>query len=473
MSNLLGDLASAARALGAHQAGVQTAGRNLANVNTVGYARQRVLLGDRSVVDTDLRPHGTGVELLGIEQIRDQFLDATVTSELSRTSMLRAQMSAAINAQTALGESIDRSGASGSISDPSNSTNGISSALNEYFTAWEAVSANPSDTGARQVLLQKANTLADKFNAADQRLSGLQSDITSQMTRDTETVNGLLNEVASLNKEIGATESLTPGAAVDLRDQRQMRLEQLAKYINFTTQPLAGSSGQIEVIAKDSSGGNFSLVQGGTVHGGLTFTGTGFTSGQPPVALSLQSGSLAGNLSARDGVVADLRTDLKNAAAQLTTAVNNAYNPGGTGTNFFQTTPVTGIIALDSTLTFSTLRATATANAGANEIALAVSNVAQQRFTTTGGDAIDGTISGFFNRTVTGLGTTVAGANARLEDQAAVESMATQQRDSATGVSMDEELADMMKYQRAYEASARVVRTLDELLNTLVNGLSR
>ena len=473
MSNLLGDLTSAARALGAHQAGVQTAGRNLANVNTVGYARQRVALGDRSVVDTGFGPQGTGVELLGIGQIRDQFLDATVTREHSRTSMLRAQMSAFGNAQTALGESVDRSGASGSIADPSNTTNGISSALNDYFTAWEAVSANPSDTGARQVLLQKANTLADKFNTADQRLSGLQGDLTSQMTGDTANVNGLLKEIASLNKEIGATEVLTPGAAVALRDQRQARLEQLAQYMDFSTQPLAGSSGQIEVIAMDSSGGNFSLVQGDAVRGGLTFTGTGFTSGQPPVALSLQGGSLAGNLSAREGVVAGLRTDLKNTAAQLAAAVNSAYNPGGTATNFFQATPATGIIALDSTLTFSTLRTTATGNSGANEIALAVSNVARQQFSTTGGDSIDGTISGFFNRTVTGLGSTIAGANARLDDQSAVESMATQQRDSVTGVSMDEELADMMKYQRAYEASARVVRTLDDLLNTIVNGLSR
>lgn len=473
MSNLLGDLVSAARTLGAQQAGVQTAGRNLANVNTVGYARQRVVLGNSSVVDTGYGPQENGVGLLGTEQIRDQFLDASVTRELSNTALLRAQQSAFTKAQTALGESVDRSTAGGSITDSSSTTNGISSALNDYFTAWDAVSANPSDAGARQVLLQKANTLADKFNTVDQRLSGLQGDLTSQVTTDTANVNGLLKEIANLNQQIGSTEALAPGTAVDLRDQRQGRLEQLAKYMDFSTQPSAGLNGQIDVIAKNSSGGSFSLVQGGSGTAGLTFTGTGFTSGQPPVALSFQGGSFAGNLRARDGVIAGLRTDLKNAAAQLTTAVNTAYNPGGTGTNFFQTAPATGIIALDPTLTSSTLRTTTTGNSGANDIALAVGNVAQRSFSTSGGDAINGTIGGFFNSTVTGLGSTIAGTTTQLNDQMAVESMATQERNSVSGVSMDEEMADLMKYQRAYEATARVVRTLDDLLDTIVHGLGR
>ncbi len=187
--------------------------------------------------------------------------------------------------------------------------------------------------------------------------------------------------------------------------------------MDFTTQPLAGKSGQIEVIAKDSTGGDFSLVQGNAVRGGLTFTGTGCTSGQPPVALALQGGSLAGNLSARDGVVANLRTDLRSAAGQLAAGVDSAYNPGGASSDFFKIPPAAGVIALDPTLTFNTLRASATGDAGANDIALAVANVAQKQFSVAGGDSIDGTINGFFNRTVSGLGATLAGVNTRLGDQ--------------------------------------------------------
>ena len=472
MANLLAGLTNAARALGAHQAGIQTAGRNLANANNAAYARQRVILGDRSVVDTGLGPQGSGVEVLGVGQIRDRFLDANVTQEISHTSLLQAQQSALQRAETSLGEKVDRTADSNAISDTSHSTNGISSAMNDFFTGWEELTANPSDTGARQVLLQKANTLAEKFNVADQRLAGLQTDLTTQVTADTAKVNALLQQIAGLNGQIGATEAQAPGAAMDLRDQRQSQLEELAKYVDFSVQPLAGFNGQIEVVAKDTGGGSLSLVEGNNMRA-FSFTGTGFTGGQPPVALAVQGGSLAGNIAARDGTIATLRTDLRRAAEQLAGAVNTAYNPGGASTDFFKVPPATGIIALDPTLTSANLRASATGNSGANEIATAVSNIAQRSFSTSGGDAIDGTVNGFLSRTVSGLGATLGGVNTQLSDQKSVQDLVMQQRNSVTGVSMDEEMADLMKYQRAYEASARVVRTIDDLLDTIIHGLSR
>ena len=82
-------------------------------------------------------------------------------------------------------------------------------------------------------------------------------------------------------------------------------------------------------------------------------------------------------------------------------------------------------------------------------------------------------MNGFFTRTVTGLGAALAGVNTQLTDQQSVQGLVTQERNSVTGVSMDEEMADLMKYQRAYEASARVVRTIDDLLDTIIRGLSR
>lgn len=135
MSDLLGGLSITAHALGAQQAGVQTAGRNLSNVNNAAYARQRVNLSDRTQIQTALGTQGTGVEALGIEQIRDSFLDANVTAEVSRTALLESQQSAYSRAETSLGEQVDRSAGSGSISDASQSTTGISSSLNDFSTA--------------------------------------------------------------------------------------------------------------------------------------------------------------------------------------------------------------------------------------------------------------------------------------------------------------------------------------------------
>jgi flagellar hook-associated protein 1 FlgK len=471
MAGLLDGISTMAHSLNAQQAGLQTAGRNLANANNAAYARQRVHLGDRTVIQTPLGTQGTGVEALTLQQMRDGFLDANVTSEISRTALLQAQQSAFSRAETGLGEQVDRSASSASISDASSTTTGISSAVNDFFNGWEGLSANPTGMGARQVVLQKAAVLTDKFNMADQRLASLQGDLTSAITGGVADVNGVLKQIAGLNKAIGAAEAGAPGTAADLRDQRQALLETLASSMDFTTQPLAGSSGQIEVLACDSSGGTFALVQGDAVRGGLTFTGTGFTSGIPPVALAFQSGSLAGNLSARDGTVAGLRDNLQKAAQQLTSSVNAAYNPGGTGADFFQVPPTSGLLALNPALTSGTLRTGVGGDSGANDIALAVGALAGKTFSTTSGDLISGTITGFVGSTVTGHGAALAAVNARLSDQQSVQQLVTDQRNAVSRVSMDEEMADLMKYQRAYESSARVVSSLDTLLDTLINRL--
>ena len=108
MAGLIGNLLNATKALAAQQAGVETAGRNLANVNNPAYSRQRIELGDRVMIETPLGAVGNGVEVLGIQQIRDQFLDASVTREASQSGLLQGQQSGLQRAETALGESVDR-----------------------------------------------------------------------------------------------------------------------------------------------------------------------------------------------------------------------------------------------------------------------------------------------------------------------------------------------------------------------------
>jgi len=473
MSGLIGGLINGAKALIAHQAGVQTAGRNLANVNNPEYARQRVLLGDLAVIDTSLGPAGSGVELLGIAQVRDQFLDAAVIREIANTATLLAQQSALEKAQANLGEQIDSSSDAGFIGDASHSTNGISAALNDFFNAFEDLATRPTDAGARQSLLERVEVLVSKFNVSDQRLSTLQSDLTAQIDTDLTSADTLLKDIAGLNAAIAQTEVSLPGSAVDLRDQRQARLEELAKYIDFTSRPIPGSAGQIEIVAKDASGSDVLLLEKTRIAGGLTFDGTQFLGGAPASPLALTGGALHGNLVARDGAIQQLRDDLARTATQLARAVNTAYNPTGATGDFFQVPPGAGLIATDPSLNFNTLKTSDTGNAGANELALAVGDVARRAFSVAGGDLIDGTIGSFHARVVASLGETISGVNTRFGDQQIVEQMISTQRDSVSGVSMDEEMTELMKFQRAFQASARVVRTLDEMLSVVVSDLKR
>ena len=176
MAGLIGDLLTNARSLATQSKGIELAGKNLANVNNPNYARQRLILGDRGTIDTPIGPQSMGTEALGIQQIRDQFLDVQVVREASQTGLLQAQDTNLQKAQANLGEQVDGSSASASISDSSHSTHGISTSLNDFFNAFENLSASPTDAGAKQVLLEKAGLLASKFNVTDSRLSQQQTD---------------------------------------------------------------------------------------------------------------------------------------------------------------------------------------------------------------------------------------------------------------------------------------------------------
>lgn len=471
MSGLIGSLLNATKSLTAQQTGVEVAGRNLANINNPNYSRQRVQLGDKVLVDTKYGPIGNGVEVLAIKQIRDQFLDAAVGREASQTGLLQAQQSGLQRAQTALGEKVDSSADSSSISTATSSTNGIGAGINAFFNSFDELAANPLDAGAKQVLLQKADTLANKFNVTDDRLKNLQTDLTEEVRVGTDNVNSLLSQIGDLNGEIQKFEIRIPDSARELRDQRQAKLEELSKYMDFSTRTIPGGFGQIQVVAQDTAGADVMLVDKTTVNGGISFNGTQISGGSPAVALGLQGGVLKGQLDVRDGAIQKLRDDLKKAADQVAAGVNGVYS--ATGGNFFQVPPAKGLLALDPSVNFSSLKATATSDAGANELALGIADVGRKSFSTSGGDAIDGTIGGFFTKTVSGLGEALNSTNTKLNDQELISEMTLKNRDSVSGVSMDEEMADLMKYQRSYQANARVVRVLDEMLDGLVNNMLR
>ncbi len=167
-----------------------------------------------------------------------------------------------------------------------------------------------------------------------------------------------------------------------------------------------------------------------------------------------------------------LRDSLDQLANQLVTSVNAVYNPTGTTGNFFDPSGTTaGTISLAAGLTAANLKASDGGAAGDNTIALGVAQLANQQFSTAGGDQIDGTFSGFYANSVSGFGQTLAGVNAQVTDQNNIQTLVTNQRDAVSGVSLDEEMADLLKYQRSFQASSQVFQTVDNLIDEVVNHL--
>lgn len=472
MSGLLGGLLQNTRALSAHQAGVETAGRNLANVNNPDYARQRVSLGNVGHGVTKLGIQSFGVEATGIKGLRDAILEKQLSREISTRGSLEAQSQIYQWIEDNLGEEINRAvgadetGAEGIV--PA----GLAKALDDFFNSVSELSTSPLDDGVRRVLLEKADVLSDRFNTVSRRLDAINDNVDAQIDAEISHAHQLMRDIADLNNRIARHEIRVPEGAVDLRDERLAAINELSEIIDFEVENIPDSAGQVRLIAQDNTGADFTLVELDRTPGtSLAYNGTDFTAGGGPSLLDVRAGSLHGYREASNNLLSSLRTDLDSMADQLITSVNGAYNPTATpGDDFFTGTNAADI-AVEPTLDEVNLRTGDPTMAGDNQLLLDIEAVRDVAFSTGSGDSIDGTFNEFYHRLVTEVGEAVNGTAQKLENQQVVENFLRTQRDAISGVSMDEEVTDLMRFQRAYQASARVVSTIDSLLDTVINRL--
>ena len=457
MAGLISSLHNSSSALRVHSKGLEITGKNLANVNNRGYSKERLEIGDRGQINTGVATESMGVEAMGLRQNRDALLDKSVMRELTATADLEAAKKVLTSAETALGQFLDRTKDSTSIQNAMGASGGaIGDALTDFFNAWESVSVKPQDVGEKQLLIEKAKILAEKLNQTDKRLAQVQSDVDAQLKTDVVTVNQLLDEIAKTNDYIAKAELLKPYSAVDLRDQRQAKLEELSKYIDVQFENITDGLGQIKVTS-----GNVVLVDGKDIPGQLTYeddsTSADFrTFKLGGNAFVPTNGKLAAQLESSTGTVQNARNEIATLKTNLTTEVNSAYTPAA----FFAVDSTTGSISVSAT------SISAGAN-GSNQIALNVAELGTKTFTALGSS----TFNSYFNKTVTTVAQQLNSTNTRLEDQKLSEEMAINSRDQYSGVSQDEEITDMMKFQRSFQASARHINVIDTLLEQVVNRL--
>ena len=465
MVGLYASLDQTVSALNAESVAINVTGTNLSNVNNPNYSREVVDLGSLGTVQTPDGAESMGLTALGVSQIRSSILDAQVRNSDSSTSYYNTLQSAYEQAQAALGQTV-----SSTTSGSGSTSTGLDSAINGFFNAFQSYAADPTDTGQQQAVLEAANILTSQMQSTDQNLSQVQSGLASQVTSNVSSANGLLTDIAQLNGQIAQYESGDPGSAVTLRDQREGDLEELAGYMPITV--TEGATGEDQVTATDTSGNPVVLVNNASVTGPVTSSGSQISAGSPATVLGLSSGSIQASIDASNNGVPGLRDSLNQLASQLVTSVNAVYNPSGTGNNFFASSGTTaGTISLDPSLTASNLQAGSSGNAGDNTVALAIANLANQTFSTSGGDQIDGTIDGFYDNSVSAFGQTLAGVNDQATNETNIQNLVTTQRSSLSGVSLDEEMANLLMYQRSYQASSQVFQTIDSLIDTTVNSL--
>jgi flagellar hook-associated protein 1 len=470
MLSLFGTLDMASRAMQAQMTGVDVTGQNLANVSTTGYTRQTVDIQTSPDISTSIGDEGTGANAVAIQQAVNSMLNGQIVTQQSSSGYWSAQQSALQSLQTNLDEFLNGTASTSSNSTDSTTDTGLAGQLSSLFDDFQAVATSPTSISARQELISQAQTLSSTFNQVDSQFNATRTSLNSSVTNDVSSANQLLTGIAQLNGQISSAE-FSGGTPNDLLDEQQQDLQNLAQLTNIQTS--TGSNGSVDV----SIGGQ-SLVSGDKVLDTLqTYDASGNGSGQllvqtaaGGVDLTLTGGSIQGTIDTRDGELTTMQNSINTLASSLITQVNsvnsNGYSlTGTTGTDFFTGTDASNISVNQSLVNDPSLvQASGSATAsGDNTVALQLADLGSATQSNLDGQ----TFGGSYGETVAALGDALSNANTQVTNQSAVSTMLSTQQSSVSGVNVDQEMTNLMAYQRAYEASAELVTTVNEMMETL------
>ncbi|MGN6324958.1 flagellar hook-associated protein FlgK [Pseudolysinimonas sp.] len=461
MTSTFGLLNTASTALAAARAGSDVIGQNIANSATPGYVRQRVDVSSIGAVRNGLLSNGVhvgaGVQVNGVVRLADPLLDARVQT----TSAVNGFWSVQSGAMSTLETSLNEPGASGT-----------SAALQKFWAAWQDMGSHPGSAPQAGVLLQTAGQLSATIAAGYRDVVGqwsAQHDLTASTVAN---VNDLATRVAALNGQIRTTVA-GGGNANELLDQRAKLTTQLADLSGATVRDLG--NGTVDVVL----GGN-SLVSGDTARplalaGATELAGAGTNpvhlewADAPGIAVQLDGGRIAGGLAvlSDSGPLVGAANAYSALATSIATQVNAVHSAGATtsgttGLDFFSLTAgAPAAVGLTVVPTDASGIATGAVGAGAldGSTADAIAKLG------TGSDGPDAQWSAF----VVATGTAAATASTQSGLATASLTSATSMQASQENVDMDEETTNLLMWQHAYQGAARVLTTIDDMLDTLIN----
>jgi len=452
MSSLNASLAVALSGLAAEQGAMQATTNNVANVNTPGYSRQVPVLETSDPVVLDPLTLGTGVTLRTLKSVRDPILEYQIQQETQTHGELGALVSALSQTQTNF-----------------TSTSGdIGTAISKFFDSINQLSTSPADLSLRQNVLTAAGNVAAAFNVAANHLTAQRTSLNQSAEQAVGQVNQLTQQIAQLNGQISNLENVGESAGTFL-DQRTQLIDQLSSLIDVSVIPsdntitLTTASGTALVAGQQS----FSLATAPDSSGAQHI----FSQGND-ITATIISGQIGGILAARDQQIPSLQSQLDTLASGLANAVNavqvSGYDRNGnatTGIKLFNLPATVAGSASNLSLALTDpalLAASSDGTAGSNgniEIMYALRNQS-----IIGGQSA----SDYYSRIVFNVGNAVANTNAQQSASDLVLQQLNDQRSAVSGVSLDEEAANLVRYQQAYAASAKVISTISSMMETVI-----
>ena len=459
MSGLFQGLEAGKSALLAHQLYLQTIGNNIANANTPGYSRQRVSINPSPSLQTTFGSIGTGVRVSHINQVKDLFLG----EQYRRNNKSLGQWSYKEKILTQV-ETI--------FNEPSDNT--LSNHVNEFWNAWDSLSQNSESTTNRQAVLSSAKKMINSFQELSEQLYQLRDSINKDLSSISDNINKCSTEIANLNEQIRVRE-VGGTSANGLRDARNLLVDKLSEYVDVNT--IESPSGELRVmvgameIVNGSATNRLSanvINEKGRMSHELVWEGTN-------IQITNINGQLKGLVDTRDELIPRYIDELDIMARSIIENVNSIHQSGygldgSTGKEFFDSNYLSaGTIKLNMSLEISPdmIAASGSGERGDGTIALEIQNIRNERIMLNGSS----TVNDFYNSFVGNLGVETNEAISFSTNYELMVQQVHNSKESVEGVSLDEEMANMIKFQHAYDAAARIITTMDEALEVVISRM--
>jgi flagellar hook-associated protein 1 FlgK len=444
----------ASQALRSFQRALDVTGHNIANVNTPGYSRQVI---DFEAMDPlafwqgNAHNLGQGVNLGSINRIRDMFLEArrsTAQADLARTDTMSGFLRQVESVFLETGGT------------------GVSDSLNKFFNAWSGLASSPNDPAMRLQVQLSGQTLADQVRGRYAELQSLKNQLSQQIDGTLSEIDQLTERIAELNGQIkqNAFNGAIPN---DLMDQRDQALQQLSQLADVRTEMF--EDGTMAVYMS-----NLTLVDTvGASPVPKTYDITQQSLTAAPSNYRISGGQLAGLFQAHNDVVSR-QGSLDSLANTLRSSVNGIHTTGlnaqgNTGIQFFNdAAPQTGAIDFDLSLDIKgspdAIAAGVSGAAGDGALALSLSGLRDTAQAGLGGKSL----TRFFSDFVADIGSDASFFRTAVDTGGKIIEQIDAQIQSVGGVSLDDEMANMMRFQRSYQAAARALSVMDQVTEDLL-----
>lgn len=501
MSTFMG-LETSKRGLFTQQSALYTTGHNISNANTLGYSRQRVNMeataGFPGIgLNSGTMPGflGTGVQAGSIQRIRDSFVDQQYRQETHKLGYWDTTSKAISQMEDVLAEP---------------SAYGLQKSMSEFWQSLQDLAVNPKDGGARSVVIRRGEAVADSFNYMHKSLSDIQTNLGKEIEVTTDEVNSILQQISKLNEQITKVE---PNGYLpnDLYDARDVLIDQLSAILPIETsyeksggKALAIAEGSVTITLKLKNVAPIELVKGNTAASlgtnpnplvapdgsnnpisGITIKSSDGTEYKPRHADFLDQGTMKSlmNSYGKDdgtGIYPDMIAKLNKMAEALVIEFNNIHKQGFglppndalNNINFFDPSGLeAGNIKMNSEIISDPTKLGASGKPneeGNSEIA---KKLADLQFGTFNGRLDGSNIQDYYKGVIGKLGVDGRQAQNNAINSATLLGAVEHRRASISSVSLDEEMTDMIRFQQAYNASARMITVVDETLDKIINGM--